>query len=564
MYLKENIKNNLKNNIQKSIEKSVENNVLNINLEELPEIILEVPREKERGDFATTIAMHLPKLAKRAPRDIAQAIVDNLDTESLPLKSVEIAGPGFINFTLEPNYIGAVIPEILSNKENYGTTDINEGKTYNVEYISANPTGPMHIGNARGGAIGDVLASIAQRTGYDVTREFYVNDAGNQIVKFGDSLEARFWELMGEELNLPEDAYQGLDIKERVEDILGELSPEEIEELKSKDIQDRKDFLIEKALKLNIDKMVEDLEKYGIQYDVWFSEQSLYDNKDIEQALELLEKSGSTYEKDGAIWFKSTDYGLDKDDVLVRNNGIPTYYLGDIAYHINKFKTRGFDKGINVWGADHYGHIARLKKALEAAGITDRLEVITMQLVKLKKNDENIRMSKRAGNIYTLSDLIGEIGKDATRFFFNLRSPESQFEFDLDLAIEESNENPVFYVQYAHARIASILRRLMENEELDFSKANTDLLVEKDELELMNLLADFPEEIILAQETLDPSRITKYAVDLASAFHSFYNTCRVDIEDSELKLARAALIEATKQVLENVSDILGIEAPELM
>lgn len=559
MYARERVENTLRDKLNDAVSSAVEQEIFSLNGQELPDIALEVPRERNFGDYSTNLAMQLPKIARRAPRQIAEAIVDNFDKGEL-VESVEIAGPGFINFRLKPDWLFDVVREVEADGENYGKSDVNAGQTYNLEFVSANPTGPMHMGNARGGAIGDVLASLAEWTGYDVTREFYVNDAGNQIQKFADSLDARFRQAVGEDFPFPEDGYQGADITEHIENYMA-LHPDQIEELKAMTPEERKPIFVDYALNLNLKNMKEVLSGYGVDYDVWFSEKSLYDTHAIDQALELLKQSGKVYEKDGAVWFKTTDYGCEKDDVLIRNNGIPTYYMGDIAYHLNKLVDRKFDKAVNVWGADHHGHIARLKAALEAAGAGGKLEIVIMQLVELIENGEPVRMSKRTGKMITLTDLLDMIGIDASRFFFNLRSPDSHFEFDLGLALKESNENPIFYVQYAHARIASILR---QNEDVDWSGADLTRLTEPEEIALLEVLSDFPEQILLGERKMDPSVMTRYAIDLASAFHSFYNACRVNVEDEELKKARFALINATRQVLENVSNILGITAPERM
>ena len=484
-----------------------------------------------------------------------------METEGSCIESVEIAGPGFINFKLKKSWHYPVLEEIAAMKKDYGRSQKHAGKTFNLEFISANPTGPMHMGNARGGAIGDILASIADWTGYEVTREFYINDAGNQIVKFGDSLDARYRQLLGEDVPFPEDGYQGEDITEHMKNFIAEHGDVH----QAMESAERKELLIDYALNKNLDQIKSDLAAYGIHYDVWFSEQSLYDSGAIEDTIVRLKKGGYTYEKDGALWFKSTEFGSEKDDVLVRANGIPTYFMGDIAYHANKYITRGFDRCINVWGADHHGHIARLAGALTALGIdaADNFDVVIMQLVRLLRNGEVTRMSKRKGKAIALTDLIDEVGVDATRFFFNLRSPDSHFDFDLDLAMEQSSDNPVFYVQYAHARICSIIRQMTE--ELD-ATAPLELtrLTEKEEFNLIEVLSLFPDEILAAEDRLDPSKITRYTIDLASAFHSFYNACHVRVEDKVLMKARVALIEATQQVIENALGILGISAPERM
>ena len=559
MYIRDKISEQIKEITAKALDKAVASGAFAI--ETMPDLFLEIPREKEHGEYSTNIAMQLPKQTKKPPRFIAETLVANMETEGSCIDSVEIAGPGFINFKLKKSWHYPVLEEIAAMKSNYGRSQKNAGKTFNLEFISANPTGPMHMGNARGGAIGDILAAIADWTGYDVTREFYINDAGNQIVKFGDSLDARYRQLLGENVPFPEDGYQGEDITEHMKNFIAERGDVH----QSMESAERKEILIDYALNKNLDQIKSDLAAYGIHYDVWFSEQSLYDSGAIEDTIARLKKGGYTYEKDGALWFKSTEFGSEKDDVLVRANGIPTYFMGDIAYHANKYITRGFDRCINVWGADHHGHVARLAGALTALGIdaADNFDVVIMQLVRLLRNGEVTRMSKRKGKAIALTDLIDEVGVDATRFFFNLRSPDSHFDFDLDLAMEQSSDNPVFYVQYAHARICSIIRQMTE--ELD-AAAPLELtrLIEKEEFNLMEILSLFPDEILAAEDRLDPSKITRYTIDLASAFHSFYNACHVRVEDKVLMKARVALIEATQQVIENALGILGISAPERM
>lgn len=558
MYIREKITEQIKKMIGDALDQAIESGALAI--ETKPDLFLEIPREKEHGEYATNIAMQLPKQTKKAPRFIAETLVANMKTTDSYIESIEIAGPGFINFKLKPYWQYAVLTEVAAMKADYGRSQKHAGKKFNLEFISANPTGPMHMGNARGGAIGDILAAVADWTGYDVTREFYINDAGNQIVKFGDSLDARYRQLMGEDIPFPEDGYQGEDITDHMKafiaangDVHRLMTPAE-----------RKPILIDYALNKNLAQMRSDLEAYGIRYDVWFSEQSLYDSGAIEKTVELLGKGGFTYEQEGALWFKATEFGSDKDDVLIRANGLPTYFMADIAYHMDKFINRGFNRCINVWGADHHGHVARLKGALTAVGIdAGNFDVVIMQLVRLLRNGEVARMSKRQGKAIALTDLIDEVGVDATRFFFNLRSPDSHFDFDLDLAIEQSNDNPVFYVQYAHARICSIIRQMKEELDqtipLDYSR-----LVEKEELNLMEVLSNFPDEILTAEDKLDPSRITRYAIDLAAAFHSFYNACHVRVSDKALMKARVALIESTQQVIQNALGILGVSAPERM
>jgi arginyl-tRNA synthetase len=551
--VKEQIVEEVKNSIEKAINKGA------FTLSELPEILLETPREKQFGDFSTNIAMQLPKLTKKAPRFIAEEIVSNFDKSKTEVEKVEIAGPGFINFTLKADWIYSIIKDIKEMSNDYGKTDYGKGRKVNVEFISANPTGPMHMGNARGGAIGDGMAKVLYWSGYEVVKEFYINDAGNQIEKFGQSLEARYLQVNGVEVEFPEDGYKGEDITIH----MNEFTQIHGNKYVDYDSRERREIFIAYALEKNIEKIKEDLGGYGIEYDVWFHESSLYETDEVAKIVKELSDRGHTYEKDGAIWFKATDFGCEKDDVLVRNNDVPTYFAADIAYHVNKLRTRGFDWSIDVWGADHHGHVARMKAALDAIGLSgDKLDVIIMQLVRLVRKGETARMSKRQGNMVTLSDLIEEVGKDAARFFFNLRSPESHFDFDLDLAVEESNDNPVFYVQYAHARISSILRQLEEdlsNVDVDYTLLDTD-----EEKELIRILAELPYEIITAVEKMDPSRITRYAMDVASNFHTFYNACRVRTDDKKLMKARVELVKSVRIVLKNVLVILGIKAPERM
>lgn len=529
------------------------------------EIEIEIPKEKSHGDFSTNIAMKLTKILRNSPQNIANALIAEIKTEGTYIDKIEIAGPGFINFYLKDAWLYDALKSCIDKKENYGRLDIGKGKKVMVEFVSANPTGPMHMGNARGGALGDSLAGMLDMAGYDVTREFYINDAGAQIDKFANSLEARYiQELKGEEaIEFSEDWYQGNDIRRLAKafiEVNGDVYLE-------KSSEERKDALVKFGLGHNIPKLKTDLENYRINYDVWFNESTIHENGEVAETIELLKKSSYTYEKDGALWLRSTDFGCEKDDVLIRANGFPTYFAVDIAYHRNKFEKRGFDKVINIWGADHHGHVLRMKGAMDAIGIdSSKLEIILMQLVRLVKEGKAVRMSKRTGEMITLSDLVEDIGIDAARFFFNLRQAESHFEFDLDLAIAQNNENPVFYVQYAHARIASIIRNL---EEMGISLKDTDkidltLLKSDAEKELIEKIASFPHEIYLGSISMEPSKLTRYVMDLSALFHSFYNSCKVMCEDEALMQARLLLCNATKIVIKNVFDILKVEAPEKM
>ena len=532
---------------------------------EIPEFVIEVPKDKTNGDYAINIAMMLARAAKSAPRAIAENIVANLDAKHLGATKIEIAGPGFINFYLDKSYLYNTIAEIEAEQDSYGNVNVGGGKKVVVEFVSANPTGPMHMGNARGGALGDTLSNVLSRAGWDVTKEFYINDAGAQIDKFGRSLSARYIQILkGEDaIEFPEDGYQGDDIRQHAQNYIDKFG----DILLEKEEQERKDALVAYALPLNIAALKETLSKYRIDYDVWFYESTLHNGGSVSETLEKLKGSNITYEKDGALWIKSTEFGSEKDDVLVRANGIPTYFAADIAYHRNKLEEREFDLAINIWGADHHGHIARMKGAMEAVGISgDKLDVLVIQLVRLMRNGEIARMSKRTGKMITLSDLIEEIGIDAARFFFNMRAAGSHMDFDLDLAVSQTNENPVFYVQYAHARICSIIRILEESgvKVPAYSDIDASLLKKDEEIELLHTLARLPEEIKASATTFDPSNLTHYLIDVASHFHSFYNACRVRDEEESIMCARLKLIESTRIVIKNVLDILGVSAPEKM
>ncbi|MEG0614855.1 MAG: arginine--tRNA ligase, partial [Oscillospiraceae bacterium] len=468
-----------------------------------------------------------------------------------------------INVFLNSNWFSSVIKTIEDEKQDYGRTNFGDNKKVMVEFVSANPTGPMHIGNARGGAIGDCLASVLSWAGYDVTREFYVNDAGNQIEKFATSLEVRYLQLYKDDVVLPEDAYQGADITAHSKAFAAMYGDKFVE----KSSEERRKALIDYALPLNISKLKTDLENYRIVYDVWFLESTLHETGKVLEVVEKLKSKGLTFEKEGAIWYKSTEFGAEKDDVLVRANGIPTYFAADIAYHYNKFVDRKFDKVIDVWGADHHGHVARLKGAMMALGIDEkRLDVVLMQMVRLMRDGEIVKVSKRTGKSITLIDLLEEIPIDAARFFFNLREANSHFDFDLGLAIEQSSQNPVYYVQYAHARICSILKNL-EGEGISSKKLGWSemmVLTAPEEVELIRYLAAFPNEIDAAAENYDPARITRYSVELATLFHKFYNAQHVKGVEDGLQQARLSLCTAVKVAIENCSEILKISCPDTM
>ncbi|MBZ4645143.1 MAG: argS [Clostridia bacterium] len=556
-----------KNQISKTIEKAIEEAVAAGQLPQvhIDEIVIEIPREKQHGDFATNVAMQITRQARKAPKMIAEALIGNMELGDTFIEKVEVAGPGFINFYMKKDWLYQVISAIEQRGADYGKINIGNGQKVMVEFVSANPTGPMHMGNARGGALGDCLASVLDWAGYDVTREFYINDAGNQIEKFGKSLEARYVQLLkGEDaFSFPEDGYHGEDIKDHMRDFIA-LEGDKYLDVES---EERKKVFVEFALKRNIDKLKSDLKAYGIEYDVWFHESWLYESNEVQETIDYLIQKGYTYEKEDAVWFKASEFGAEKDEVLVRNNGIPTYFAADIAYHRNKFVKRGFERVIDIWGADHHGHVARMKGAMKAIGCDpDKLDIIIMQLVRLLRNGEVARMSKRTGRSVTLSDLLEETSVDAARFFFNMRQSGSHLDFDLDLAVSQSNENPVFYVQYAHARICSIVRLLAEEgiNVQPADKIDVSLLVQPEELELLKKLAELPEEIKGAALSMEPSRMTRYVLDLAALFHSFYNACRVKVEDEQLMAARLKLIDCVRIVIKNVLSMLGISAPEKM
>ncbi|NMA66425.1 MAG: arginine--tRNA ligase [Clostridiaceae bacterium] len=532
---------------------------------DLPEISIEVPRQREFGDFSTNIAMQVSKQAKMPPRKTAELLLSEINIENTYIDKIEIAGPGFINFHLNNKWLYDALNIIQEKKEKYGEVDAGKGIKVNVEFVSANPTGPLHMGNARGGALGDCIASVLKKAGYDVTKEFYINDAGNQIERFGRSLEARYLQhFLGEEnVEFPEDGYHGEDIVEHIKTYIEENG----DVLLSKSSEERCQILIDYALPINIKRIRDTLSDYGIEYDVWFSEKSLHDSGAVKETVDFLVKEGYTIEKDGAIWLNGEKLGLEKDEVLIRNNGVPTYMAADIAYHRNKFITRGFDLAINLWGADHHGHVARMKAAMKPFGIDEKqLEVVLFQLVRLYRNGEIARMSKRSGKTISLGDLLEEVGRDAARFIFNMKTSGSHLDFDLDLAVKQSNDNPVFYVQYAHARICSILRKLAEEGIVlrQINDVDLTLLNKDEETELIRKLSEYPEEITLAAKTLEPSRITRYVMDVAASFHSFYNACRVKGEEEELMMARLMLVDCTRIVIKNVLELISINAPEKM
>ncbi|MCQ2478254.1 MAG: arginine--tRNA ligase [Clostridia bacterium] len=529
---------------------------------ELAPFSVETPSNREHGDYAANAALIWAKSLKKSPRDIAGEIVNNINFENTYIERCEIAGPGFINLFLSDKYYGDILLDIEEKGENYGRSDYGKGKRVVVEFVSANPTGPMHIGNARGGALGDCLSAVLDAAGYAVEREFYINDAGNQIEKFGLSLDLRYRELYEDNIEMPEDSYHGEDIIAHAKAFAEIHGDKYINKPES----ERRAALVDFALPKNIEGLKTDLKKYRIEYDTWFKESSLHQSGETKKIIELLVKSGHTYESEGALWFKATDFDCE-DFVLVRANGVPTYVVPDIAYHYNKLEVRKFDRAIDILGADHHGYVPRLKAALTALNVdASRLDAVLMQMVRLVKDGEVIKASKRSGKAITLVTLLDEVPIDAARFFFNLREPNSHFDFDLDLAVSESSNNPVYYVQYAYARICSIIRNL-ESQGVELSRPTDEelsLLKEKEERELILYLSALTDEIIQSAKTYDSARITHYAVELATKFHKFYAVCRVKDIDKPLQNARAALCKDVATVLKNILTMLKITAPEKM
>lgn len=551
----------LKEKIMDALGRAVADGVLDV--APLPGFIIEVPKERQNGDYSTNVAMAGAKAFHKAPRVIAQAIVDRLDLADTVFDRAEIAGPGFINFFLGNRFYAAVLEDLMAQGENYGRSDYGKGKRVLVEFVSANPTGPMHIGNARGGAIGDCLAAVLDWAGYDVQREFYVNDAGNQIEKFATSLEVRYLQHYDPAVELPEDAYKGVDIVEHAENFIKEYGDRYV----NAPAEERRKALVDYALPKNIAGLERDLGAYRIQYDRWFKESSLHEDGSVQRVIDALKEKGVTYEQDGALWFKASEFGNDKDIVLVRANGIPTYIVPDIAYHYNKLVTRGYNKAVDVLGADHHGYVPRMKAALTALGLdADRLDCVIMQMVRLVRDGETIKLSKRSGKAITLNTLLEEVPIDAARFFFNLREPNSHFDFDLELAASTSNENPVYYVQYAHARICSILRKAAEEGVTLRTPTTAELeqLTAPEERELIRHLAALTDDVVTAAKTYDPAKITHYVIDLATLFHKFYNAQRVMVEDEGLMQARLYLCTAVKNTIRNVLTMLKISVPERM
>ncbi len=549
---------------------------------EIPAFKTEIPADRKNGDYSANAAFMLSKALRMPPRKIAEGILEKIDLNGTYFDKCEVAGPGFINFFLKPEFYADILLDIDASGDNYGRSDFGKGKKINVEFVSANPTGPMHMGNARGGALGDCLAAVLDWAGYEVEREFYVNDAGNQIDKFGLSLSVRYQQILkGEDfIELPEDSYHGDDIRVLAQSYIDENG----DGLLAVSEEERRKALVEYGLPKNIAKMKAAMEKYRIDYNTWFSELSLHNGGELEETIEILKKNGYTYEKEGALWYKNievqtailkregkSDEDIEKlelkDDVLIRQNGNPTYFAADIAYHRNKLEKRGFDTAIDVWGADHHGHVARMKGAMEAVGIDgNKLDVVLMQLVNLMKDGKPVKMSKRTGKAITLVDLLDEVPIDAVRFLFNMREAGSAMDFDLDLAVEQSNQNPVYYCQYAHARICSILKKLeaegvtVRNPE----KTELELLSSDEEKDLIAHLAALTGVIVNAANTYDPAKITHYATDLATKFHRFYNAQRVMVDDESLMQARIFLCICVRNTMKNVLSMLKIDAPVSM
>lgn len=553
----------LRSRIEASIKKAISEGALPEG--EIGSFNIEVPADRANGDYSTNAAMASARVFRLPPRKIAEAIVANLDLSGSMFERCEIAGAGFINFYFSDDFYAEILIDLEAKGDDYGRSDYGQGKKVMVEFVSANPTGPMHMGNARGGALGDSLACVLDYAGYNVNREFYINDAGNQIDKFGLSLDVRYLQhfLGEEEVPLPEDSYHGEDIKQRAEEFIEVYGDKYL----NADVSERRQALIDFALPKNIAKMQTDLKKYNIEYDVWFNESKLHNGGEVKETLEIMKKNGLTYEKDGALWYKATEHGGEKDEVLVRANGNPTYFAADIAYHRNKLLVRGNDLAIDIWGADHHGHVARMKGALDAIGIdSSRLDIVLIQLVRLVRGGEVVRMSKRTGKAITLTNLLDEISIDAARFFFVMTQSNSQMDFDLDLAVEQSSQNPVYYVQYAHARICSILKR-MEQEGVAVRPCTKEeflLLKTSEEKEIIRHLSSLTDEIVSAAKAYDPSKMTRYVLELATLFHKFYNSCRIMGEEESVMQARLHLCVAVKNTIKNVLRMIGISAPESM
>lgn len=555
---------NIVEQVQERLKEEIKASVLKAGLateEQIPAVVLETPKDKTNGDYSTNMAMQLARVAKKAPRMIAEEIVKNFDQSKASIEKIDIAGPGFINFYMNNSYLTDLIPTILEAGTDYGRSNIGKGEKINVEFVSANPTGDLHLGHARGAAVGDSLCNVLDKAGYQVTREYYINDAGNQINNLALSVEARYFQALGQDKEITEDGYHGKDIigiGQAIADEFGDRFVNESEE-------DRRSFFREYGLKYEMKKLQQDLEEFRVRFDVWYSETSLYNNGKIDEALTTLREQGHIYEEEGATWFRSTEFGDDKNRVLIKNDGSYTYLTPDIAYHQDKLK-RGHDKLINIWGADHHGYIPRMKAAIEALGYgKDALEVEIIQLVHLFQNGEKMKMSKRTGKAVTMRDLMEEVGLDAVRYFFAMRSGDTHLDFDMDLAVSQSNENPVFYAQYAHARICSMLRQGEEQGlSLEGNFALEHISSEK-EIDLLKKLGEYPLAVAEAAEKRIPHRITNYTFELASALHSFYNAEKVlDADNHEKSRARLGLMKAVQITLQDALKLIGVSAPEKM
>ncbi|MGX2961799.1 arginine--tRNA ligase [Peribacillus sp. JNUCC 23] len=555
---------NIVQQVQEKLKQEIKDAVIKAGLatkEEIPNVVLELPKDKTHGDYSTNMAMQLARVAKKAPRAIAESLIENFDRNKASIEKIEIAGPGFINFYMDNQYLTELIPVILEAGDSYGESDFGKKQKVQVEFVSANPTGDLHLGHARGAAVGDTLCNVLAKAGYDVSREYYINDAGNQINNLALSVEARYFQALGLEKEMPQDGYHGADII----GIGKELAEEFGDQYVTVDESVRFDFFRDYGLKYEMEKLKTDLENFRVRFDVWYSETSLYKNGKIDEGLAALKERGHIYEEDGATWFRSTELGDDKDRVLIKQDGSYTYLTPDIAYHRDKLE-RGFEQLINIWGADHHGYIPRMKAAIEALGYRrDQLEVEIIQLVHLYKDGEKMKMSKRTGKAVTMRDLIDEVGLDATRYFFAMRSADTHMDFDLDLAVSQSNDNPVYYAQYAHARISSILRQGEEQGISLDQSADFSLLSTEKEIELLKKLGEFPQAIAEAAEKRMPHRMTNYIFDLASVFHSFYNADKVlDVEHTDRSKARLALAKSVQITLKNALALIGVSAPEKM
>lgn len=551
--------------VNESVKAAIEQAVVKAGLaeqSELPAIVIEVPKDKSHGDLATNMAMQLTRIAKRNPRQIAEAIVEHLDLSAASIRSAEIAGPGFINFRMDRSYLYDVIREVSEQGDNYGRIGIGAGQRIQVEFVSANPTGSLHLGHARGAAVGDALCNLLDFAGYEMTREYYINDAGNQVKNLAKSIACRYKQAFGHEAEMPEDGYYGEDIKGFAQ----ELAEKEGDRLLNLPDAERLAFFRSYGLEKELDKIKRDLGHFGVPFDVWFSETSLYENGEVIKALDALKARGKVYEHEGATWLRTTEFGDDKDRVLIKNDGSYTYLTPDVAYHMDKYN-RGYDQMINIWGADHHGYIPRMKAAMEALGNDpDKLIVLIAQMVSLYQDDEKVKMSKRTGKAVTMQDLMDEVGVDAIRYFFTMRSMDSHLDFDMDLAISTSNENPVYYVQYAHARICSIFRQAEDQgiARKPLTEIHLAQLTAEHEYDLLRKMGELPEEIAVAARDYAPHRLIRYVYELASLFHSYYKAERVITEDAEQTQARLALLGAVRTVLANVLRLVGVSAPERM